>query len=83
MSEGRDYRTLLRLYPSDYRAPFAEEMQNAFERAAEERRLLGRPVFVRFLLGEFIGLLIGVGAEWIAKLTTDNSVRAAAYLICG
>jgi hypothetical protein len=50
-------------------------MQNAFERAAEERRLLGRPVFVCFLLGEFIGLLIGVGAEWIAKLTTDSSVR--------
>jgi hypothetical protein len=69
------YRTLLRLYPSDYRALFALEMQTAFERALEERRLLGRPVFVRFLLGEFIGLLRCVGAEWIAKLTTDTSVR--------
>lgn len=75
MSEGRAYQTLLRLYPSDYRALFAQEMQNAFERAAGEHRLLGRPVFVRFLLGEFIGLSIGVGAEWIAKLTTDSSVR--------
>jgi hypothetical protein len=72
---GQVYRTLLRLYPSDYRALFALEMQNAFERAAEERRLLGGAVFVRFLLGEFIGLLSGVGAEWIAKLTADSSVR--------
>jgi hypothetical protein len=75
MSVGQTYRTLLRLYPSDYRALFVLEMQNAFERTAEERRLLGRPAFFRFLLSEFIGLLSGVGAEWIAKLTTDNSVR--------
>jgi len=69
------YRTLLRLYPHDYQALFAMEMQTAFERALEERRLLGRPVFGRFLVREFIGLLRCVGAEWIAKLTTDTSVR--------
>jgi hypothetical protein len=51
-------------------------MQTAFERAAEERRPRGRPVFIRFLIGEFIGLLSGVGAEWIARLTTDSSVRS-------
>ena len=54
---------------------FALEMQGAFEQAAEERRLQCRPVFIRFLLGEFLDLLIGVGAEWIAKLTTDSSAR--------
>ncbi len=75
MSVGQGYGTLIRLYPSDYRALFAWEMQNAFERAAEEYRALGGPVFVRFLLSEFIGILSGVGAEWIAKLTTDRSVR--------
>ena len=75
MNLRRAYRTLLRLYPNDYRAMFALEMQNAFEQAAEERRLQCRPVFIRFLLGEFIDLLIGAGAEWIAKLTTDSSAR--------
>lgn len=69
------YRTLLRLYPRDYTARFAREMQNTFDQAAEERRLQSRPVFVRFLLAEFSDLLIGAGAEWLAKLTTDSSVR--------
>ncbi len=75
MRAEQAYRTLLRLYPSDYRALFALEMQTAFERAAEEHRLLRRPVFIRFLLGEFVGLVSGVSAEWIAKLTADSSVR--------
>lgn len=75
MRAEQAYRTLLRLYPSDYRALFALEMQNAFERAEKEHRLSGRPVFIRFLLGELVGLLSGVGSEWIAKLTTDSSVR--------
>jgi len=75
MRAEQAYRTLLRLYPSAYRALFALEMQNAFERAAREHRLLGRSVFIRFLLGEFVGLLSGAGGEWIAKLTTDSSVR--------
>jgi hypothetical protein len=75
MSVIATYRVLLRLYPTDYRALFALEMQNAFERAAEEHFLLGRFVFIRFLLGEFLGLLWGAGGEWIAKLTTDRTVR--------
>ena len=83
MRAEQAYRTLLRLYPGDYGALFAQEMQNAFERAAKERRLLGTPVFIRFLVVEFVGLLSGVGGEWIAKLTTDRSVRGRCYLICG
>jgi hypothetical protein len=72
---GRAYRILVRLYPRDYKALFAVEMQTAFERASEEHQLRGIPVFIRFLVGEFVGLLIGAGAEWIAKFTTDSSVR--------
>ena len=75
MNAERAYRTLLGLYPGDYRARFALAMKHAFARAAGERRLQGRPVFIRFLLGECIGLLKGIGAEWIAKLTADRSVR--------
>jgi hypothetical protein len=79
MSVVQACRALLRLYPSDYRALFALEMQNAFERAAEECRSRGRPVFVRFLIREFIGLLWGAGAEWVAKFTTDSSVRGRCF----
>jgi len=69
------YRIMLRLYPVDYRARFAQEMHNAFSRAAEEYRVLGRTSFVRFILREFSGLVSGVRAEWMAKMTTDKSVR--------
>jgi hypothetical protein len=75
MNVRRTYRTLLWLYPNDYTALFAMEMLHAFEQAAEERRRQSGPAFIRFLLGEFIDLLIGAGAEWIAKLTTNSSVR--------
>jgi hypothetical protein len=69
------YRTLLQLYPEDYRALFAAEMCSAFDKAAAERRAQGASAFVRFALTECIGMTIGAGAEWLAKLTTDASVR--------
>lgn len=75
MSLVRAYRTLLRLYPNDYRTQLATEMSTAFEQAIGERRRQPGSAFVRFLLGEFTDLLIGAGTEWIAKLTTDSSVR--------
>jgi hypothetical protein len=65
----RAYRTLLRLYPADYRALFAAEMARAFDRVAEERH--------GFLVKECIGVIAGAGAEWIAKWTTDASVRGS------
>lgn len=71
----RVYRMLLRLYPADYRAMFAAEMFSAFERAAEDRRLSGRPGLVHFVLAELVSLAIRAGTEWIAKLTTGNAVR--------
>jgi hypothetical protein len=74
----RAYTTLLRLYPRDYRAMFAREMWNAFEITGAERRAHGRVVLVRFAAAELIGLLKGAVSEWIAKLTTDSSIRGRA-----
>jgi len=59
------YRTLLRLYPADYRTMFAAEMERAFDQIANERSVLT----------ESIGVITGAAAEWIAKWTTDPVVR--------
>jgi hypothetical protein len=61
------YRALLRLYPRDFRALFASEMQRAFEIAYQEERV--HPVH------ECLGLVKGAIREWIAKLTTDGAIR--------
>jgi hypothetical protein len=50
-------------------------MASAFEEASQDRRRRGRGVYVRFVLAELAGLAMGAGIEWIAKLTTDASVR--------
>ena len=63
----RAYRVLLRPYPADYRAMFAAEMARAFDRILEERRGI--------LLAELSGVITGAAAEWVAKWTTDASVR--------
>jgi hypothetical protein len=55
---------LLRLYPYDFRAAFAAEMWAAFARVGAARRG-----------AELIGLLSGAAAEWVAKLTSDKSLR--------
>jgi hypothetical protein len=67
MTVKRAYRTLLRLYPADYRAMFAVEMMRAFDRVAEERQ--------RYLAAELLGVAAGAAREWIAKWTTEPSVR--------
>jgi len=64
----RIYRALLRFYPVGYRANFGTEMLDAFEKAAEDARALGRAVFLRFVLTEFAGLAMAACAEWISKL---------------
>jgi hypothetical protein len=71
----RTYRTSLKLYPADYRASFAAGMLDTFEKAAESSRRHGRAAFVRRALAELTGLLWGIAAEWIAKLSTDRCVR--------
>jgi hypothetical protein len=69
------YIVLLRLYPWDYTVAFAPEMLRTFQAASEEERRRGWVSFMGFLLTEFASLAIGVGAEWLAKFTTDESVR--------
>ena len=55
------YQLLLRLYPSEIRATFADEMTAVFEQAAEERREQGRAAYARFVVGELIALIIQAG----------------------
>lgn len=69
------YNCLLQLYPGDYRAHFADEMIVTFERAREASGERGRLGSVHFACLEFAGLLIGAGAEWKAKLSSDRSTR--------
>jgi len=61
------YRALLRLYPRDYRAKFGYEIARALERRAHESRAN--------LMKECAGLMGGAASEWIAKLTTDKTIR--------
>jgi hypothetical protein len=75
MNVRQAYEILLRLYPRDYRTRFATEMSIAFEEASVERRKHGRAVFARFAMAELTGLAAGAAMEWIAKLTTDESIR--------
>jgi hypothetical protein len=63
----RAYRTLLRLYPADYRAMFAAEMTRAFDRVVEECH--------SYHTAELLGVIAGAAREWIAKWTTEPSVR--------
>jgi hypothetical protein len=50
-------------------------MLTAFESSAAERRAQGRAGYIRFAVRELIGVLMGASAEWVAKLTTDRSLR--------
>ncbi len=74
MAAKKIYEVLLGLYPRDYREHFAAEMLAAFEEAFEDRRRQGRPR-ARFVAAELAGLVMGACFEWIAKITTDVSVR--------
>jgi hypothetical protein len=69
------YRALLGLYPWDYATAFSEDMKMAFEEACEVRGRRGRWHFVRFATSELSSLVWGAGNEWLAKLTTRESVR--------
>lgn len=69
------YRALLGLYPWDYVAAFSEDMKTTFEQASDKHEVAGRWAFVRFSARELSSLVWGVGKEWFAKLTTEESVR--------
>ncbi|HYL35758.1 MAG TPA: hypothetical protein VEV17_07595 [Bryobacteraceae bacterium] len=75
MRVGSVYGVLLSLYPRDYREWFSREMRTAFEKASEEHRAQGRAAYAGLVLAEFGGLLFGAAAEWIAKWTTNSSLR--------
>jgi hypothetical protein len=69
------YRALLRLYPWDYATAFSTDMTTAFDEACQEQWRRGRRPFIRFAITEFVGLMLGAGNEWLAKLTAEESVR--------
>ena len=69
------FQALLRLYPWDYATAFSADMTTAFDEASQEQRRRGRGPFIRFVTSEFVGLMLGAGSEWLAKLTTEESVR--------
>ena len=71
----RAYRLFLQLYPRDYKTRFAAEMARAFESSAADSKRDGRQVFFGFVLAEFRSLITGAAAEWVAKLTTNATVR--------
>jgi len=70
------YRRLVSAYPKDHQFRFAAEMAEAFEIGTREHIRSGRAELARFVIAEFVGLLLGAGVEWIAKWTTDVSVRS-------
>ncbi len=61
----RAYRISIGLYPYDFRAAFGAEMLAALSQEEARRRA-----------AELAGLLTGAAVEWIAKMTSDSSVRA-------
>jgi hypothetical protein len=72
----RVYKTLLHLYPYDFRAWFAAEMLAAFDESSAEFRGRAWPLYVRFAVVELAGVAAGALAEWIAKWTGDPLSRA-------
>jgi hypothetical protein len=76
------YRFGLLLYPADYRARFATEMAAAFDQAARQHGSDGAMAFARFTIAELTGLVLGVAAEWIAKLMSDQSARGRSLPDC-
>jgi hypothetical protein len=65
------YRELLKLYPAEYRAVFAEEMLCVFHELLEDNGRRELAVVFGFALRETTGLLRGVSTEWNAKLAAD------------
>jgi hypothetical protein len=75
MCLARLYEFALRLYPADYHARFASEMVIAFEEAADDRCRDGALAALRFARAEATSLILGIGREWLAKVTSDRSWR--------
>ncbi|HEX4229780.1 MAG TPA: hypothetical protein VHZ07_13995 [Bryobacteraceae bacterium] len=63
------YKSILRLYPVEYRAAFAPEILQTLEQAAAGRRMRGRFSFLTFAICELTGVVTGLFSEWTAKWT--------------
>jgi hypothetical protein len=50
-------------------------MLMAFDIAAGDRRKQGQSAYIRFALTELFGVVMGAGKEWLAKFSTDSSLR--------
>jgi hypothetical protein len=75
------YRLLLWLYPYDHQVCFGEEMQSVFEQAAQEHRGRGRTAYLRFLVAEYGGLIVGLATAWTVKIAGRGYVHDQ-RLIC-
>lgn len=64
----RAYGLLIRLYPRKHRAIFEQEMTAVFEEAANEHRKRGQVDFVRFVVAEMAGVVIGSCAQRISAM---------------
>jgi hypothetical protein len=56
---------------------FSADMTTAFDEACQEQRRRGRQAVYSALqrASSLAGLIWGAGSEWLAKLTTEESVR--------
>src|SRR5438067_2598291 len=66
------YRAILRLYPAQHRAIFAQEIMETFDQAALDWRKRGSAAYICFAVCELTGLLSGLITEWISKWTAHG-----------
>src|SRR5687767_6437652 len=79
----RVYRMLLRLYPIDYRAEFANEMLAVFAQQAADKRRDGLLRYLEFLVHEYVGVLVNAAKErpaWLHFLPAVGGVTVAGLL---
>jgi hypothetical protein len=74
----RFFDFLVRLYPAEYTMLFGEEIRGVLHEAAADKRRQGATAFVGFIFRETLGLLGGLAAEWLAKVTTFNGYMSGA-----
>ena len=68
----RCYQSILRLYPTEYREAFAEEMFDTFEHGIQDCRNRGRLKLLSFEACELWGLVQGLLVERVAKWTAQD-----------
>src|SRR4051794_33020736 len=69
----RIYKSILQLYPAEFRAAFSPEMIGTFEQALADHKQVGMLTYLWFSVGEFAGLLKGSLVQHLAKLAAKNS----------